>query len=88
MKEDWFRRKGEDTLIFVPATSHSDKSDLKIKVIENAGKNLKRRLQKPNPFRKKPCNNVTQCVTCSPDKGSYCRKNNNTFEFECLATNA
>jgi len=92
-KENWFRKNGEDTVIFVPATPHSelkkefdkaiDKSELKIKVIERAGQNLKDRLQKSHPFAKKPCNNVAQCIACKPDKGSNCHKNNITYELKC-----
>ena len=92
-RENWFRKKGENTVIFIPATPHSElkkgfdeairKSELKIKIIERAGKNLKNRLQRSNPFAKKPCNNVTQCVACEPNKGSNCRKNNVTYEFKC-----
>ena len=50
-KENWFKKKGEDTVIFIPATPNSElkkefdrvirKGEIKIKVVERAGKNSK-----------------------------------------------
>ena len=92
-RNNWFKKKGDDTVIFLPATPGSilkkqydqviKNSDFKIKVVEKAGKNLKSRLQKSHPFQKKPCSKVDQCVMCTRDKGSNCRTNNVTYEFKC-----
>ena len=64
-RENWYKKSGYDSVIFVPATPNStlkhqyqeriEDSDFKIKVVEQTGTTLKRKLHKSNPFKERVC---------------------------------
>ena len=59
--ESWYSRGGHESVIFVPATPHSElkwsymrevkRTELRIKTVERASTTLKHHLQKSDPFR-------------------------------------
>ena len=69
-KKDWYK---EDACVFIPATPDSCLSKhykrvirevgLSIRVVEVAGPQLKRKLQKSDPFKKKKCERP-DCLIC------------------------
>ena len=69
-KKDWYK---EDSCVFIPATPDSCLSKhykrvirevgLSIRVVEVAGPQLKRKLQKCDPFKKKKCK-IPDCFIC------------------------
>ena len=73
-KKTWFRKGGQETVLFVQATPNSALTkkvkdvialtDMKIQVVEKSGTKIKRMLQKNDPFKKKKCNDV-ECFVCS-----------------------
>ena len=70
-KKDWYK---EDSCVFIPATPGSCLSKhykrvireigLSIQVVEVAGPQLKRKLQKSDPFKKKSCEGP-DCLICA-----------------------
>ena len=79
-KTDWFKGKNDskESVIFVPATPGSELKNRYLNVIAEAGvgigvaevpgSNLKRRLQKFDPFRKKKCEKE-DCLVCAEGDG-------------------
>ena len=69
-------------MVFVPATPGSElekgymsaiaKAGVRIGVAEVPGTNLKRRLQKSDPFRKEKCGEE-DCLVCAEGDGGRCR---------------
>eukprot|EP00794_Sanderia_malayensis_P013086 gene13086-14428_t len=66
-KHNWYRKKGDEVVLFVDATPHGQlakecrqalkESEIKIKVVEKAGKSLKRCLCRSDPFKRTGCEN-------------------------------
>ena len=94
-KEEWFKKGGYESLIFVPATPKAelkkklqrkvDETDIKIKVIEKTGSTLKRSLQKTSISDKKECEDE-ECKICKTSKvKGLCRKEGVTYEIVCKA---
>ena len=64
-RDNWFRKGGSDTVIFVPATAVSQlkrrymreikATDFNIKVVEQSGTTLKAMLQRSDPFKQRRC---------------------------------
>ena len=91
-KENWYKRGGYKSVIFVPATPHSKlrkryeeeikKTDLKIKVVETSGRTVKSIIQKSDPFKRAGCNNIEGCMVCEGGKGQ-CRREGVTYEIKC-----
>ena len=89
-RESWYRKRGFDTVIFVPATPGSqlknryieeiEGAGFKIKVVEQSGVTLKRMLQRSDPLREKECNN-TNSLVCSTDGKGPCRSTGVTYEL-------
>ena len=85
-KNEWFSRgrAGNESVVFVPATPGSElkkrymsvivKAGVRIGVAEVPGTNLKRRLQKSDPFRKEKCEK-NECLVCPEGDGGRCRVN-------------
>ena len=92
-KLDWFKKKGEETVIFIPATPRSElkkqleeevkKSKVKVKIVERAGKTLKNILQRSDPFKKKQCDKKETCMVCSSGRKGPCRRDGVTYEIRC-----
>lgn len=79
-RDNWFRKGGYETVIFVPATPGSQikrrymreikATEFKIKVVEQSGTTLKAMLQKSDPFKQRRCTKA-DCLLCRTDgKGS------------------
>ena len=94
-KDSWFKKGGNESVIFVPATPKGElkkkmqrrinESDMKIKVIEKTGCTIKRVLQKTSIAEKKECQDK-ECVICKTSgKKGLCRKESITYEIVCKA---
>ena len=94
-RDNWFRKGGSDTVIFVPATPGSQlkrrymremkATDFKIKVVEQSGTTLKAMLQRSDLNKQRRCVNA-DCLLCRTDgKGSY-RSTGVTYELVCQAS--
>ena len=92
-KESWFKKGGNESVIFIPATPKGelrkkmqkriDESDMSIKVIEKTGCTLKRILQKTSIAEKKECQDK-ECMICKTSrKKGFCRKEGITYEIVC-----
>ena len=74
-KKNWYAKEGNESVIFVPATPRSKLQreyqqeignlGFNIKVVEKAGKTLKRMLQRSDPFKPENCgkNDSFVCTT-------------------------
>ena len=96
-KTKWYKKGKQKykSVIFVPATPHSklqkeykkiiDKHQMKIKVIEKAGTQLKNILQKSDPFKENKCNDP-ECFPCKSNdknKPTNCRKDGIVYNIIC-----
>ena len=64
-KENWFKKGGNETVVFVPATPQSKlkkayeeeirKAEMKVKVVERSGQTIKSLLQKSDPSDRQGC---------------------------------
>ena len=93
-KNEWFKRgkAGNESVIFVPATPGSElkkrymrviaEAGVRIGVTEVPGTNLKRRLQKSDPFREERCGK-DDCLVCAEGDGGRCRVNGVTYKITC-----
>ena len=92
-KENWFRKGGYQSIIFVQATDNSklkkeyenviQQSKLKIKIVEKTGKSLIRMLQISDPFKKENCERQ-DCHICKSGGNGKCYKQDVTYKIECL----
>ena len=92
-KENWFKKGGYQSVIFVQATKDSklkkdyekaiQQSKFKIKVIEQTGKPLIRMLQMSDPFRKENCGRQ-DCHICQSGGKGRCYVQDVTYKIECL----
>ena len=91
-KKNWFRRGGYDTVIFIQATPESklrkmlqkdiDDSDFNIRVVEMAGKSVKRHLQKSDPFQGGGCER-DDCPVCASQGKGRCNRNGVLYTATC-----
>ena len=93
-KTDWFKggKTGNESVVFVPATPGSEmkrrylsviaKAGMRIGVVEVPGMNLKRRLQRSDPFRKEKCGEG-DCLVCAEGDGGRCRAEGVTYRITC-----
>ena len=94
-KGEWFKggEQGNETVIFVPATPGGElkrryqevirAAKVKVGVSEVPGANLKKRLQKSDPFKERKCNDSEKCMVCGDGKGGMCRRDGVTYEIMC-----
>ena len=88
-KEGWFKTKGEETVIFIPATPKSELKkryqkivnhrNLKVRIVEKGGVTLKRMLHKPDPFPDNKC----KCLVCETGGSGKCRKTGVVYRLKC-----
>ena len=88
-KKDWYK---EDSCVFIPATPDSCLSKhykrvirevgLSIRVVEVAGPQLKRKLQKSDPFKKKKCERP-DCLICPTDGKGPCDVSGVSYNIKC-----
>ena len=91
-RDDWYKRGGDEAVIFVPATPGSQlqkkyQSDIrnqgyKIKVVEKTGITLTKVLQKSNPFKQQRCGRQN-CLVCKQGGRGPCNAHCVTYEIEC-----
>ena len=91
-KGEWFKggEQGNETVIFVPATPGGElkrryqevirAAKVKVGVSEVPGANLKKRLQKSDPFKERKCNDSEKCMVCGDGKGGMCRREGVTYD--------
>ena len=95
-RDNWFRKGGFDTVIFVPATPGSQlkhrrymreikATDFKIKVVEQSRTTLKVMLQRSDPFKQKRCVINADCLLWRTDGKGSCRSTCVTYELVCQA---
>ena len=92
--ENWYKKSGYDSMIFVPATPnstlkhqyqeriHVEDSSFKIKVVEQTETTLKRKLQQSNPFKERVCQRERCMLYRSGGKGG-CTATGMTYEIAC-----
>ena len=91
-KETWYKRDGCDSVIFVPATPNSElkrrydeqirQAGFRMKVIEQSGTTLRKKLQGSNPFKDKRCRR-DDCMVCENEGKGSCRATGVTYEIAC-----
>ena len=89
---DWYKRSGDEAVIFVPATPGSQlqkkyqgeirNQGYKIKVVEKTGTTLKKVRQKSNPFKQQRCGREN-CLVCKQAGRGPCNAHGVTYEIEC-----
>ena len=90
-KEGWFRTKGEESIIFIPATPKSELKSrienkikdrkMNIRIVEKGGTVIKNLIQRSKQQSK---NNICQCLICkSGGKIGSCRKESTIYEIKC-----
>ena len=96
-KENWYKKGGYETPIFIAATPNGelkkklqkkiDESDLKIRVIEKTGSTMLRTLQKASITEERQCPD-SECMVClTSKKKGLCRKEGVTYEIRCEECN-
>ena len=95
-KTDWLTRGGHDTVIMVSPTPggelaktfqqivNANPGPVRIKIQEDGGITMKRKLQKTNPGRTVGCDS-SDCLACKngKGKGGDCRRNSVGYELVC-----
>eukprot|EP00794_Sanderia_malayensis_P018543 gene18543-20404_t len=94
-KRTWYEKGGYETVLFVDATPNEElarecqrivnQSELKIKVIEKAGKSLKESLVLSDPFKNKTCED-NDCKVCKHDPKANCKVRDVVYEISCLGS--
>ena len=93
--ENWYKKGGFDTVIFIPATPGSQlkhrymkeikETGFKVRVVEQSETTLKSMVQKSDPFEPKRCAKV-DCLVCRADGKGSCRSTGVTYELLCKAS--
>ena len=95
-KNEWYRRGGFDSVVFVPSTPDGKlkrmyqteirKSGLRIKVVERTGRTLKSKLQSSNPFKEGGCMRPN-CFICTTSNKGNCNTESVTYKIKCEGEN-
>ena len=92
-KQKWFQKKNEaDAVMFVQATKDeqlkkdiqrcADKNKMKLKVIEKVDNNVRKEIQRSNPFKGENCGRDS-CKICELESGVNCRARGCIYEMHC-----
>ncbi|KAL9971251.1 hypothetical protein ACROYT_G023757 [Oculina patagonica] len=91
-REDWYKKGGNEAVIFVPARPGSQlqkeyqreirDQGYRIKVVEKTGTTLKGVLQKSDPFKRQRCGRE-DCLVCKQAGKGPCNAHGVTYEIEC-----
>ena len=93
-REGWFKRNNHEAVLFVPSTPGSqlasqyrqtiEKHQVRIRVVERAGKKMKNILQRNDPLSDKHCKDDAcfVCTTNQRNKGN-CRTSGITYAIKC-----
>ena len=92
-RDNWFKNKGEESVIFVPATPNSElrneyerivkQNKVKIRIEERVGVQLQRVLRKPRAFRGEEC----RCLVCISQGPGKCDREGVLYEIRCKKCN-
>ena len=94
-KGAWYKKGGNLSVIFVPATPRSElkkryeevvkQSDIGIRIVERSGRTLKSLVQKSDPFDDGICSDKERCMVCrnGSRKGGRCRQECIEYEIRC-----
>lgn len=91
-REDWYKKGGNEAVIFVPAMPGSQlqkeyqreikNQGYRIKVVEKTGTTLKEVLQRSDPFKWKKCGRE-DCLVCKQAGKGPCNAHGVTYKVEC-----
>ena len=91
-KYKWYEKGGHETVMFIEATPNEQlaktcrralkEAGLKIRVVERAGKSIKRILAKSDPFRKTVCDQ-DKCKVCKLDSKANCKGRGVVYQMKC-----
>ena len=91
-KRNWFRRGGYESIIFVPCTPKAElmkrlrddiqKTNIKIKLIESSGTNLKDILRTSDPRKEKRCHRE-DCPVCNTGGKGDCQALDVNYKVAC-----
>ena len=92
-KNRWFQKKNDaDAVMFVQATKNeqmkneiqrcADRNKMNLKVIEKIDNNMRKELQRSNPFKSEKCGRAT-CKICELESGVNCRARGCIYEMQC-----
>ena len=89
----WYKRGGYDSVIFIQSTPGSelkrrfqaevDRSGLRIRVVEKAGRSVKSALQRSDPFKSNTCDRG-ECLVCDTGGKGSCSKEGVNYEIVCV----
>ena len=95
-RSNWFKKGGNEAVIFVPATLNSQlqrryqkeikRQGFKIKVVEKAGVAIKKFLQRSDPFKSRKCERG-DCPVCREDGKGPCDRQSVTYDIKCAECN-
>ena len=95
-KKTWYRKGGKKSFIILPYTKNSqlkkeysrciEESGFPIRVVEKAGKSLKRKLQRSNPLAEERCGR-DDCFVCSTEGEGPCNAEGVNYEIVCNECN-
>ena len=90
---NWYKVGGYESVMFVQSTPNSelkrrfqkeiDKSGLKIRVVEKAGRSIKQALQRSDPFKAATCDREG-CLVCETEGKGSCGKDGINYEIDCV----
>ena len=91
-RQNWYKRGGHKSVIFVPSTPNSEllnkmkekieESGIKIKLVEKAGRSLGGILRTSDPKKQRKCNR-TNCPVCTTGGKGNCRALNVNYRLTC-----
>ena len=95
-RSNWFKKGGNEAVIFVPATLNSQLQSIyqkeikrhvfKIKVVEKAGVAIKKLLQRSDPLTSRKCERG-DCPVCREDGKGPCDRQSVTYDIKCAECN-
>ena len=92
-KNNWFRKKEDvDAVMFVQATENeemkkeiqkcAERNKMKLKIVEKVDSNIRKELQRSNPFKSETCGNA-RCKICELETGVNCKARGCIYEMHC-----
>ena len=91
-KHRWYEKGGHETVMFIEATPNEQlaktcrralkEAGLRNRVVERAGKSLKRTLSKSDPFRKTVCHQ-DKCKMCKLNSNAKCKSRGAVYQMKC-----
>ena len=94
-KRTWYTKGGYETVLFVDATPNGElakecqnifkESGLRIKTVERAGRSIKERLVKSNPFKSRTCKE-TDCQVCKMNPEANCKIRDIVYQISYLGS--